>query len=191
MFDYILPGLKEKGVTKFVLEVLQDNEPAIKAYQKSGFSIVRQFDCFELQFEKAQFNKEAKLSLEIKSIDKAMLSSFTEHLDWQPSWENSFTSITRIPDDVYLFGAFHKGEAVGLLVYYQALNWIMSIVVKKPYRRYGVATTLVQHLVNHLQTKVAATRILNIQHTDAGMIAFLNSVGFKLILGQYEMESYI
>ena len=45
MFDYTLPKLKGAGVKEFWLEVLQGNTAAIKAYQKTGFSVVREFDC--------------------------------------------------------------------------------------------------------------------------------------------------
>jgi ribosomal protein S18 acetylase RimI-like enzyme len=42
MFDRALPVLRERGVERFSLEVLQQNEPAIRAYKKSGFEITRQ-----------------------------------------------------------------------------------------------------------------------------------------------------
>jgi ribosomal protein S18 acetylase RimI-like enzyme len=42
MFDHAVPALRERGVARFLLEVLQENEPAIKAYTKSGFEIVRE-----------------------------------------------------------------------------------------------------------------------------------------------------
>ena len=51
MFQLAVPKLKQRGVTKFLLEVLQVNEPAIKAYQKSGFKITREFDCLGLKKE--------------------------------------------------------------------------------------------------------------------------------------------
>ncbi len=39
MFDFAVPKLRDYGVKKFLLEVLQVNEPAIKAYKAAGFGI--------------------------------------------------------------------------------------------------------------------------------------------------------
>jgi ribosomal protein S18 acetylase RimI-like enzyme len=177
MFSYAVPKLKEKGVRKFVLEVLQENEPAIKAYQKTGFIIVRELDCFELNLDKAKFSVNDVELIEIRPIDKEELELCKDFLDWQPSWETSFASIKRIPDKVFLFGARYKGELVGLLVYYPALNWIMCIAVKKSCRRKGIATMLVKHLSDHLRDKVSSVKLINVQHSDEGTINFLKKVG--------------
>jgi ribosomal protein S18 acetylase RimI-like enzyme len=188
MFSYAVPKLKEKGVKKFVLEVLQENQRAIKAYQKTGFIIVREFDCFELNFDKARFSMNDVELIEIRPIAKEELELCKDFLDWQPSWETSFASIQRIPDKVFLFGARYKGELVGLLVYYPALNWIMCIAVKKSYRRKGIAAMLVKHLSDHLRDKVSSVKLINVQHSDEGTINFLKKVGFEIYVKQYEME---
>jgi len=188
MFRYAVPILKEKGVRKFVLEVLQENQRAIKAYQKTGFIIVREFDCFELDFDKARFRMNDVALIEIHPIDKEELGLCEDFLDWQPSWETSFASIKRIPDKVFLFGARCRGELAGLLVYYPALNWMMCIAVKKPYRRRGIATMLVKHLRDHLRDKVSSVKLINVQHSDEGTIRFLKRVGFQVYVKQYEME---
>ncbi|MGD8413738.1 MAG: GNAT family N-acetyltransferase, partial [Candidatus Latescibacterota bacterium] len=45
MFQFALPRLRERGATRFVLEVIQENQPAIKAYKAVGFEVTREFDC--------------------------------------------------------------------------------------------------------------------------------------------------
>ena len=39
MFDFAVPPLRKEGVESFILEVLKDNPPAIKAYQQAGFTV--------------------------------------------------------------------------------------------------------------------------------------------------------
>ena len=188
MFRYIIPKLRERGVKRFVLEVLQENEPAIKAYQKAGFRIVREFDCFQLVLEKARFGGDAKIPVGICSIDKSEISLFEPFLDWQPSWENSFASISRIPDRVILCGAKYEGTYVGLLVYYPALNWIMSIVVKQSFRRNGVGTFMLSRFLQEKDVKLTYMKLVNVDHGDSGMLAFLSRSGFELYTRQFEME---
>jgi len=188
MFRVAVPELRAQGVKKFVLEVLQENEPAIKAYQKTGFRITRELDCFKLDLAKTRFKKDTTLPIEIRAIRQDQLSPFEPFLDWHPSWENSFASIKRIPDRVFLFAAVHQDRDAGLIAYYPALNWIMSIAVKHSYRRQGVGTSLLKHLVQQLDHKPASVKLLNVEHTDRSMIRFLNEVGFELYTRQFEME---
>jgi ribosomal protein S18 acetylase RimI-like enzyme len=116
MFDFALPRLKTQAVKKFILEVIQTNEPAVKAYRNAGFYITREFDCFELEVKKANLQEKAGSPTNIEFIGRDVLPLLQDFLDWEPSWENSFSAIKRIPDDVVLYGALSEGECVGLLV---------------------------------------------------------------------------
>ncbi len=188
MFDYAVPKLKKRGVKKFILEVLQINEPAVKAYRTAGFEAARELDCFELILKNAALSTTCKIPIEIHSIGTDTLASFEQHLDWQPSWENSFASIRRIKHEISMYGAFHKNECVGFLAYYPLLNWIMSIVVSGEFRRQGIATCLLAHLVNNLDAKQTTVRLNNVDHSDGAMLKLLEKNGFELFANQFEME---
>ena len=146
MFEFMVPGLKKAGIREFWLEVLQNNEAAIKAYQNTGFSIVREFDCYTIAFNKLNLKMPGDKMIRIKVLDKMELGFYEGFLDWQPSWENSFASIIRIPDETVLLEARYGEARAGLLVYYPTLNWIMCLAVDKPYRRKGIATALLHQL---------------------------------------------
>ncbi|UCG53358.1 MAG: GNAT family N-acetyltransferase [Candidatus Latescibacterota bacterium] len=190
MFEYVLPRLRGERVKKFVLEVLQVNEPAIRAYRKTGFEIAREFDCFQLERKKTGFSydTEAIAELDVQPVGQDILESFDDHLEWRPSWENSFASIRRIPDEVELYGAFVNGECVGLIVYYPLLNWVMTLVVKRGLRRRGIASGLLMRLVNELDPCVESIRLNNVEHSDTGMRTLLEKLGFDMFVSQYEME---
>jgi ribosomal protein S18 acetylase RimI-like enzyme len=188
MFDSILEKLVSKGIHKFVLEVLQNNMPAIKAYEKIGFYIVREFDSFQLEFNKKKtFDKNNK-DLQIRPVQRDQLSSFQDFLDWPPSWENNFAAIQRIPDEVVLLSAAYENRPVGLLAYYPALNWMMCLAVDKPMRRTGIAAGLLSSLIEIIKDKVPLVKLVNVLHTDDGTIEFLNRMGFEKYTSQYEME---
>lgn len=188
LFDFALPKLRDAGIRKFLLEVIQDNEPAVKAYTKAGFRVTREFDCFMLDVTGAAIDIRAGSALTVKAVKKDILSEFEAALDWEPSWENSFAAIQRIPDEVLMLGAFDGDLPVGLLVYYPLLNWIMALVVKKDYRRKGVATSLLVSFVGQSRPGQKTVKLLNVDHSDAGMLAFLEGAGFKRYIGQFEME---
>jgi ribosomal protein S18 acetylase RimI-like enzyme len=131
MFDFAVAKLRQRGVKKFLLEVLQVNEPAIKAYEKTGFRITREFDCLGLDHKVYKPSNSSKPPVEIRPFPQRQVTTFREHSDWQPSWENNFATIERIPDELVINGAYLDDKCVGLLAYYPLLNWIMSLVVKK------------------------------------------------------------
>ncbi len=188
MFSFAVPKLCERGVKKFLLEVLQVNDPAIKAYQKSGFRITRELDCFGFDPAVFQPDMSPQPGLEIKPLPQEQILNFSDYADWQPSWENSFSTIRRIPDEVVINGAFVSGECVGVLAYYPLLNWIMSLLVRKEFRRRGIATALLSHFVEDYDREYAQINMVNVDHSDTAMLAFLKKAGFKLYTSQFEME---
>ena len=188
MFDFALPRLRDDGVKKFALEVIQTNGPAVKAYLNSGFSIVREFDCFELEVRKAVPLRNKDSFGTIGQVGLEALPQLRDSLDWEPSWENGFSAIERIPDDVLLLGAVNEGECFGLLVYGPFLNWIMTLVVKRDWRRKGVASHLLAHLLSVLPDGISMVKLQNVDHSDTVMRKFLEKAGFELVFKQYEME---
>ncbi|MCP4660969.1 MAG: GNAT family N-acetyltransferase, partial [bacterium] len=178
MFDHAIPKLVERGVTRFLLEVLVPNEAAIRAYRKVGFEITRQVGCFVL--EPGWVPAAAKLddSLPIRPVDRDTIAPFRDHVDWQPSWENGFPAIRRIPDELVMFGAFAGITCVGVIVYSPQFNWIMSLVVERPYRRRGIASALVRQLVEHLPDGVSKVKMINVDRSDEGMLRLLDRLGF-------------
>ena len=187
MFDFVTPELRKVGTESFILEVLKDNTPAIKAYKKAGFTITRELDSYALNLEKITGNKQGEKYVEIQEITKDDLPLYEECLDWQPSWENSFSSIARIQNEVYLFGASCDGERAGILVYYPMQNWILCLAVRREFRRQYVASQLLSHLKSVFDDKSKMVRLINVLHTDEGMKQFLEKVGFEYTFGQYEM----
>ncbi|KPK59447.1 MAG: hypothetical protein AMS21_09970 [Gemmatimonas sp. SG8_38_2] len=188
MFEFAVPNLKSRGVERFVLEVLQDNEPAIAAYRRAGFRVTREFGCYELDVPAARVATTADYSIAIGPIGRDGLPRFTGWLDWQPSWENSIASIQRVPDYLMLLAAVQNSGPIGLLAYYPTLRWIMSLAVERSHRRQGVAMALMSHLIEAIHDEVPSVKMVNVLSTDTAMHSFLQRVGFKVYATQFEMQ---
>jgi len=188
MFNFIKPRLKAIGIEYFYLEVLQENKPAILAYKKTGFEIVRSLDCFTLSLKNYLLTEQPRLPIVIKKIEKDNIDKFQLFSEWRPSWENSFTAMKRVPDDIDFYSAEYSINKLGLIVYYPCLNWIMALLVNPEYRNMGIQSALLNHLVKQLEGKVEMVKLLNIQSDDENLIAFLKQSGFELLTGQYEMK---
>ncbi|MFC1701160.1 GNAT family N-acetyltransferase [Pseudomonadota bacterium] len=188
MFEFTLPKLREHGITIFLLEVLQQNTAAIRAYSKTGFKIIRDFACYDLQPGSYVVAKQAAKPFEVRTIDKPSVQDFKALADWQPSWENSFAGMDRIEDKLIRLGAFSGDQCVGILVFYPLLRWVMSLVVVKDFRRRGVASALMTALMADLPGHADLVKINNIDHSDKALLAFFEKAGAKWVIDQYEME---
>lgn len=188
MLEAVVKRLRKRQISKFLLEVLQDNAPAIRAYEKNGFRIAREFDCYALDVEKTfAVRGPLRNDLLIRPVTKRELTTFEPFIDWYPSWENSFSSIRRIPDEVLIFGAMKMEQWAGMITYYPGLNWVMNVVVNPSFRRSGVATALLHHLLVALRGKTELVKMINVDHSDAAMASWLKKTGWKRTTGQYEM----
>ena len=106
LFDLVTRRLHDQGVRTFVLEVIQSNKAAVRTYKKIGFETSREFDCYRLEVDRARL-KTAKVAdgLAIETVGKDLLARFQSFADWPPSWENSFASLARVPDELKIYGA--------------------------------------------------------------------------------------
>lgn len=187
MFDHALPALAERGVKRFLLEVLQGNEPAIKAYQKSGFSIDREFKCFAADTALLRELPQST-GVDIRISDAASFEALTIEADWTPSFENRFTAHLAIPEKITFLEASIDNERVGTLTYCSELNWLLSLLVKRSARNRGVGRSLLQHLASSMPETVTKLAALNVDGKDEGMQSFLATVGFSPLVDQYEMS---
>ncbi len=188
MFGFCLPKVKAAGVKNFVLEVIQENEPAVKAYSKSGFEIVRAFNCYQANVADIRFSGGPGKDISIRKVDNTQLKKGIEFMDWQPSWENSITSLLRIPDELIVLGAYANKRLVGLLAYYPLIRWINLLAVDKSFRRKKIATKLLQTLIKNPDNSINEIKAINVDSSDNAMNSFLLEAGFNQLTSQYEMR---
>ncbi len=187
MFDHALPGLETRGVNRVLLEVLQKNEPAIKAYQKSGFEIVRELRCFVAEAEKLR-KLPGSAGIDVRPTDAATFQSLIPEADWTPSFENRFTAHLAIPEHVLFLGAYDRDECIGAITYCGRLNWLLSLLVRRTHRGRGVGRSLLQYLAATMPKTISKLPALNVDGDDKDMQAFFESVGFSHFIDQYKMS---
>lgn len=188
IFELVLKTLRAHGLRRYLLEVLQQNRPAVGTYRKLGFRVTREFDCYELPLDRARrVTSPALPGLSIEPVDRDSLPAFVSFLDRPPSWENSFASIARIPDAVSLYGARHTGSWVGFAAHYPGLNWILNLSVDRAHRRRGIATRLLERVLRDLDERLPRVKLVNVDHSDDGARAWLERIGFEIYARQYEM----
>ncbi len=186
IFNYSVPFLKEAGVKQYLLEVLQNNSKAISVYSKIGFKVTREFNYFdqlakEIVFKKYRENKNIKYI----NIDLSHRNKMKKFWDTIPSWQNSFASIYRSPDDFVMLGATNNDELIGYCILAIHSGDITQIAVGKEYRRKGVATSLLNKILCY--NKCKNVKAINYEVGYDNMVGFFNSVNITLGGKQFEM----
>jgi len=186
MFEHALPALADRGVLEFVLELLQENAPAIQAYRKTGFETARELRSFVAPTSALVGGHSPEWTL--CPISPAQFERVAEEIDWLPSFENRVSAVHSIPDDVSLVGAFDGEECVGAYAYSAPLRWLLSLVVRRSHRRHGAGRALLVHAAEHVPEGVTRVAALNVDGADLGMQEFLTRLGFTPLVDQFEMR---
>ena len=151
IFQESVPVLKEKGISLYLLEVLQHNEKAVNLYKNQGFEVVREFDYFTSEKKDVIItNSKPEHSCEIKEINIPEFNLASSFWDFKPAWQNSFDSVNRTLHDFKIQGAFIDNELVGYGISELITGDITQLAVHKNYRRKGIGTFLFKHLLDQI-----------------------------------------
>ncbi|MEG0283259.1 MAG: GNAT family N-acetyltransferase [Erysipelotrichales bacterium] len=181
MIEYLKPLLNEKGINKYVLEVLMNNESAYHLYSKVGFKVSREFDCYKR--DKNDFN--VNCDYPIKKIDNIQNDLFDKFNDIKPSWQNDIESIKAVIDSYSIYGAYHNDELIGYGIITNKTGDIPQLSVCKEYRNQHIASSLLCEMQK--STTASTLNLVNIERGCTSLEGFLKKLDFELSASQYEM----
>ncbi|AHM59697.1 N-acetyltransferase GCN5 [Flammeovirgaceae bacterium 311] len=183
MYEYLLPLLIEKKYDKSLLEFIRENKVARQCYEKVGFQIVRELLSFKGEVAGAVLHAEVE---EIMNPDWLQLQTFW---DWEPSWQHSLDCLKRASGSYKTYGIYKEGGLRAYVVINPLTNRIPSFAVAPGWRNKGLATALFRHLQQVY--RAAPLTMINVDSQQQPTINFVQSIGLKPLLTQYEMELMI
>ncbi|GJM34513.1 MAG: hypothetical protein DHS20C18_35140 [Saprospiraceae bacterium] len=184
MYEFLLPRLQESGVQKCLLEVITENAQAIHVYQKIGFKINRQFDCFRglVNAPKQAISSAYYVRVNPHELPWHIFSNFGNAL---PSWPYTLEAAQRILHLLSSVTIYQENECIAFGLINKSTGRIFQFGVHPDHRRKGIGYHLF-HQLSQLTTR--GLSILNIDSTDQATILFLRHIGFEKYIGQYEMQ---
>lgn len=183
MYDFIIPVLKERNADILLLEVIEGNAAAIRAYENLGFTIVRKLLCFKGNISSGKENKE----ITIKEMDEFPWDSLRSFWDIEPSWQGCVYVLDPMPESYTTIGAYADEKLVGYIIYNPLARKIHQIAVDKNYRKQGIGSILFNTIADG-----KPIAINNVDDISIETRRFLDQkIGLENWLSQFEMKRAI
>lgn len=181
MYGSLFPMLAEKGIRHHQLEVITQNEKAVRVYEKIGFRKHRTVNCF-----KGNIIAPARdTGVAIMPIGYPIPES-GPFRDFSPTFQNSGNTILRAKGQHRFLGAFLNEKLVGFVVFSEANARIKQFGVTKDFRRKRIGHQLfyeVQKIVGN-----RAISLINVDGSYSAGIDFLQNIGLAMTVRQFEMD---
>lgn len=187
MYDFVLPELIKQKVDKCVLEVLVENDAAIKAYQNAGFETQKTFQC--LMLKAGMLSKNSKQTQPIIEVDTFSEEIYRQLGEVQPSMLDQLSQVKHHLSKETILECRKHGELLGYIIFQIGNGRITQLAVKKENRRQGIGTALIHRA--HQLSESKSLSVLNIETHQEQAINFFVKLGFNLDLQQYEMQRHL
>jgi len=184
IYRHAFPILKKHHIQKCLLEVIQTNEKAIKAYSSLGFQIHRELVCLKGHID---------VNLPVSHRHTSIITVSPEEFDWTsahlywnfaPSWEQSVDAVLRNPH-LYDVVTIKEDDLIcGYVVVKSANGAVLQFGVLEEKRNQGYGRSL----FNWIGKKHSILTVNNVDKRDTKSIRFLEGVGLEVYIEQYEME---
>jgi len=180
IFRFLLPKLKETGAEQYLLEVFENNLPAVRLYQKIGFQTFRKFRAYRGFVSKT--SRDSNFQIRETTPD---WNFWKTQWEWQPSWQNSIASIERSESPRITLGIFHDAVLIGYGIVYPASGDVPQLCIDQDHKRIGAGAVL----LSTLQEKAGKEfRVINVEDTADSTIQFLERMGLQVFGTQLEMR---
>ncbi|KAA9345549.1 GNAT family N-acetyltransferase [Adhaeribacter soli] len=181
LYEVALPAFKVAGIKQSTLEVITQNEKAIKAYQKVGFQIVRTLHCFKgnLLTDPENFPVNGYAITRTSEIDFNLLAPLQPY---EFSWDNRNEGVSMILPDLECWLLHQRGILKGYVLLNPATGYLAQLGFSAeniPF--YG------KLLFREIARQIPAVRINNVDSRAQEIYKLLETVGLENNLDQFEM----
>lgn len=171
IYDYAIPLFKELLIKKCALEVIVENERAIKVYNRIGFQKTKVLKSYAGTLPDYDV---AKIDLKEFKLDQ-----ISTQVDPGYSWDFKKTTILKLADKYRAFRVYKSAKEIGYFVIREDNGTLAQ---------YEVTDNDWELLFTGIAKVLKTIKINNIDSIKGELIAYLKSIDFPNPINQYEME---
>jgi ribosomal protein S18 acetylase RimI-like enzyme len=184
LYSYVLPKLRSRDISKVQLEVIVENERAVRAYEKIGFQRKRELVCLKGMLNVTDTSDVS----DVRIIEENDREKFRSFWDFVPAWQNSITAAEKSENQCVTYGIYSEDDLQAYVICNPNAKRILQIAVNKEHRRRGLGRRLFSFFSSEHSNKVS---MINIDNSSNETMKFLSAMGLKEFIKQYEMELMI
>jgi len=178
LYDYAFPVLKENGITKCLLEVIEQNHRAVRVYERIGFEKDRFLRCFSGE------QKEISNNFQVQEIDIAGLKKVMSPYQKYYSWDNSLDAILKKGE---MFKSFTVSNQEGTNLGYFTISTANNALIQIE----SLENQNWPAIIGATKNIISSVRINNVDDSRVELIDALNNAGLKNHINQFEMKLHI
>jgi len=184
LYRFAFEKLKEQQVKQCLLEVVENNEPALKAYRQLGFEVSRTMHCYLGEPSK---NLKGNKSIQLLPVKDRLpdWQLYRSFFDFEPCWQNSIDSVIRNFQNETIIEAVYRTKTVGFVIFEPLKSRVTQLAVHPEHRVMGIGIQLLRAASQMCLKKELA--ILNIDVQAKATNRFLHRCGMVKKVTQFEM----
>lgn len=182
MYRYALPAAEKRGLRYSVLEVLDSNEKAIRAYESVGFRKGAKFKCFKTPLPGFSHINRKVMIVPQRVFQPRQYQYMGQAM---PSFQDTSQQIIFDHENETILEAIAGGKTVGYIIYHNKTGRISQIAVAKDSQGKGIGSRLLFEANNLLREPVMT--LINLRESEKNTARFLENRGFVNEVDQYEM----
>ena len=176
--------MQEKKIDLFLLEVLENNAPAIALYEKHGFRKTRRLLCFEAMKEDLKHDGASYVKFETTDADWGKLAGDNRFQLYEPTWQNALPSLKNVSEKYVCVKMLEGSQPIAFGFIHKVRGNIPQIGILDGYRNSDVLNELVCSLTQHTTSE----KIVMLNVEDGSVLGpLLTEAGFQNDVNQYEM----
>lgn len=182
LYRFLIPLLKDKGIERCYLEVIDSNAKAIHVYIKTGFQIVRDLLCFKGILYN---HKTVELpDIQLRELDEIDFEQLPKFWNGKPTWQNSIAAMRRAHSVYQNLGLYQNDHLIGYGMLNSNSGRISQFGIHPAHRRQGYGRLLFDYMSKLGNSSLS---VINVDQSDLATTRFLQRIGMEAFIGQYEM----
>jgi ribosomal protein S18 acetylase RimI-like enzyme len=186
IFHETIPLLRASGMESLLLEVLKENEGAVKLYRRLGFTEKQSLEFFTGSVD---HDDNIEYPVELCDFGDLDLNLITNFWDVCPAWQNSLSAVQAVSSELLFAVARSGDDVVGYGCLDPQTGDMPQIAVDSRFRGRKIARSLVGRLL--AASCQRSLKLINIESSCSCLIGFCTALGLEAGGGQNEMELHI